>query len=88
MSAISNLAKYCVFGHIGILRQFLHRKTILFFVTFSKSNAFVLLGVAPKDTCALRGSIPLENLRAQFIDTLHMSSAILGKPQTPTHFRS
>ena len=66
MSAIFNLAKYCVFGHIGILRQFLHRKTILFFVTFSKSNAFVLLGVAPKDTCALRGSIPLENLRAQF----------------------
>ena len=84
MSAILNLAKYCVFGHIEILRQFLHRKTILFFVTFSKSNAFYTFGVAPKIR-ALYEVLFLRESKGALIDTLHMSSCAL-KPQTPTHF--
>ena len=79
MSAILNLAKYCVFGHIGILRQFLHRKTILFLLLFPKVTHFTF-GVAQKDTCSLRVLFLRES--GARLDTLHMSSCAL-KPQTP-----
>ena len=79
----------CVCNNLGFFRSVLVPTNDFSFVTFSKSNAFVLLGVAPKDTCALRGFIPLENLRAHLHTTIgsavcKQTRALWGDPTPPS----
>ena len=70
----------CVCNNLGYFGRFSYRQTILFLLLFPKVTH---LWGCPKRYMRSTRFYSLRESKGALIDTLHMSSCALGRPQTP-----